>query len=311
MTVEQWWKQYDSATVRRASTQARDRHVMRRWWLPEVGSQRLATVTPADIRGVLRAMTDKGLAPATIRTNYGVVRAMFASAVAAEKIIRSPCRGIRLMPDEYAERRTLGPEELARLAGCMTDDYRPMVYVAGVLGLRWSEVVALRVCDVDFMRQTLTVSRAAPEVDGTPILGRPKSRAGARTLAVPAFVIEMLVAHLNGCGRRELDALLFAAPGGGILRGSTFRTRIWRPAVERATLSGLRFHDLRHVATSLMVDAGLHPRTIQHRLGHSDPRMSLGLYAHVSDETDRDAAARLARRFQDVPEGSSRWPANA
>jgi integrase len=47
------------------------------------------------------------------------------------------------------------------------------------------------------------------------------------------------------------------------------------------------------VATSFMVADNEHPRTIQHRLGHADPRLTMGLYAHVPDEVDRAAADRL------------------
>jgi integrase len=43
------------------------------------------------------------------------------------------------------EIRFLTPVELAELAAAMPAEYRAMVYLAGVLGLRWSEVVGLRV----------------------------------------------------------------------------------------------------------------------------------------------------------------------
>lgn len=59
----------------------------------------------------------------------------------------------------------------------------------------------------------------------------------------------------------------------------------------------LTFHGLRHVATSLMVASGEHPRVIQARLGHADPALSMGLYAHVPDELDRRAAHHLHEMF--------------
>lgn len=71
------------------------------------------------------------------------------------------------------------------------------------------------------------------------------------------------------------------------------------PAVARAGLDrGLTFHGLRHVATTLMVEAGEHPRVIQHRLGHGTARLSMELYAHVPDRADRDVAIRLQKRFE-------------
>ena len=90
---------------------------------------------------------------------------------------------------------------------------------------------------------------------------------------------------------------MFTSPAGGPLRGTNFRTRVWEPAVRQAGLESLTFHGLRHAAASFMVDGGEHPRVIQHRLGHSTARLSLELYAHVSQEADRAAAAHLQDLF--------------
>jgi len=76
---------------------------------------------------------------------------------------------------------------------------------------------------------------------------------------------------------------------------------VFNPAVERVGLDpGLTFRGLRKVATSYMVDDGVHPRVIQHRLGHATARPSQELYAHVSDAADQDAASRLGTRFVDA-----------
>lgn len=55
----------------------------------------------------------------------------------------------------------------------------------------------------------------------------------------------------------------------------------------------LTFHGLRHVAASLMVEQGEHPRVIQARLGHATSRLSMERYAHVPEAADRQVAAHL------------------
>ena len=78
----------------------------------------------------------------------------------------------------------------------------------------------------------------------------------------------------------------------------SFAARVFAPAVKAAGLDpSLTFHGLRHVDTSLMVEAGEHPRVIQQRLGHSTARLSMELYAHVPDAADRQVAAHLDERF--------------
>ena len=119
-----------------------------------------------------------------------------------------------------------------------------------------------------------------------------------RTFALPAFLVDELAAHLAahrpGAGP---DDLVFLGPKGGILRRS-FEARMFKPAVEAAGLpKNLTFHGLRHVATTLMIANNEHPKVIQHRLGHADPAMSLGVYGHVPDDLDHDVAGRLHRLF--------------
>jgi len=64
--------------------------------------------------------------------------------------------------------------------------------------------------------------------------------------------------------------------------------------VQKAGLDpDLTFHGLRHVAASLMVELGEHPRVIQARLGHATARLSMELYAHVPEAADRDVATHL------------------
>jgi integrase len=83
---------------------------------------------------------------------------------------------------------------------------------------------------------------------------------------------------------------------GGVLR-RRFGERILRPAAARAGLAGLTFHGLRHAAVSALVDEGVHPRVMAARAGHDTARLTLELYAHVSDSADREAANALQGRF--------------
>lgn len=173
--------------------------------------------------------------------------------------------------------------------------------MAGVLGLRWSEAIALRVSDLDFHkdRDRVAVARTVQEVGGrVRIADATKSEASRRTVSAPAALMEELAQHLETFRTGATpDDLVFVGERGGILRRH-FLARVLKPAATRGGLpvgvrSGLDFHGLRHVATSLMVASGEHPRVTQGRLGHSNPTLTIGLYAHVPDDVDRAAADRL------------------
>ena len=105
--------------------------------------------------------------------------------------------------------------------------------------------------------------------------------------------------------------LVFTGPEGGTLRRS-FAARVFNPAVARAGLPDEpTFQELRHVAASFLVDAGEHPRVIQHRLGHATSRLSMELYAHVPEMTDREVASHLDARFSGGRRTSGAQPGSA
>ena len=52
----------------------------------------------------------------------------------------------------------------------------------------------------------------------------------------------------------------------------------------------VRFHDLRHSHASLLVKMGVQPKEISTRLGHSNIGITMDLYSHIYEETDREVA---------------------
>ena len=63
--------------------------------------------------------------------------------------------------------------------------------------------------------------------------------------------------------------------------------------LKRAGLPDLRFHDLRHTAATLMLQAGVHPKVVQERLGHSDISLTLNTYSHVLPSMQEEAADKM------------------
>lgn len=90
--------------------------------------------------------------------------------------------------------------------------------------------------------------------------------------------------------------LLFANAEGGPVHPTNFRNRVWLPAVRAAGCEGAGLHDLRRLAATTLVIEGVDVKTAQHRLGHSDPRRALAIYATAPQTADRAAAERLGRR---------------
>jgi len=296
MTFETWVDQYFAHTYKRATTAARDRVVTHRHLLPSLASRSLSAITPLDVRAVVKRMSAT-LAPATVRTNYGVLRAILNAAVAADLIARTPCRGVKLPPADPAPIRFLSAAELQCLAEATSADYRPAIYLAGVLGLRWSEVAGLRVGNVDFFRRTIAITEAVAEVDGQLSVGPVKTAASRRTLSLPPFVVDHLVDHMRRTGRTDPTAFVLQAPKGGPMRAANFRARVWSPAVSAAGVDGLTFHGLRHTAAGLMIEVGAHIEAIKQRMGHSSIRVTSDVYGSLLPSVDASVTRDLDRLF--------------
>jgi integrase len=227
---------------------------------------------------------------------FSALRAALNYAEAARLIARSPCTGVRLPQASLVDRPMLTASQLERLAGELGAGQAAMMWLGAVGGLRWSEAAGLTVAGLDLLAGKVTVAGQIRR-DGT--LGPAKSASGRRTLALPVWLCEDLAALLAGRGLSAGDqaALVFTSPAGGPLDYSRWRTRMWLPACERAGMPGLRFHDLRSMAATALVAAGVDVKTAQTRLGHSSPSVTLGIYARATASADRAAADAVGAFF--------------
>ena len=294
--AEEW---LESNPTKRESTTAREELTIRLHILPTLGEHRLERVGPPDIQRLVNVWSAEQ-APRTVKRNYEVVRAMFGYAVRNDWLARNPCRNVHLPQIESTRRFDLTPEDVTGIADHVAIEYRPMVWLGAVLGLRWSEVAGLRVGRMDLSTGRLAVAEALVRgTSGRNVFGPPKSKAGRRTMFMPTVIVDMLGEHLERLKLTEADggALVFTDDEGGALRYSNWRRRVWVPAVIAAGCTGAGFHDLRRLNATTLVVEGIDVKTAQTQLGHADPRVTLSIYASAPASVDRTAADILGERF--------------
>jgi integrase len=143
------------------------------------------------------------------------------------------------------------------------------------------------------MRSEIRVTESATDVNGKLVFGPTKTRQ-ARTVAIPRAVQAELERHLETFTAPTADALVFTSPRGEPIRLQNFRRRTWAPAVQTAELpEGLRIHDMRHTAASVLINAGVPIKSIQEHLGHSSITVTMDRYAHLYPEARQTVAAVL------------------
>lgn len=94
------------------------------------------------------------------------------------------------------------------------------------------------------------------------------------------------------CPPSELN-LVFPNGAGGPINHNNMVNRHFEPALKKAGIKRIRFHDLRHTFASLLIDQGENIKYIQTQLGHSSPSVTLNVYAHLIKPHDQSVAKRL------------------
>ncbi len=295
ITVDEWWGLWWPTVVNlRATSRARDEGYYATHIEEQFGSRPLAGVDSVAVARWVADLVRAGKAPATVHKAHQVLAKVMRSAVKAGRLAVSPCDGTELPRVEREEMRFLTPAEAARLADAIEPRYRAFVLLGAYGGLRPAELVGLKRQHVNLLKGRVDVVEILAEVGGRHYAGPPKTKAGRRTVTFPRFVVDELAAHLA-----MMDGeLVFPAADGSPLRASNFRRRIWQPAVEAASVSPLRIHDLRHTAVALWIAAGASPREIATRAGHSSVVTVLDRYGHLlpgGEERVNDALEAMGR----------------
>jgi integrase len=128
----------------------------------------------------------------------------------------------------------------------------------------------------------------------------PKSRAGNRTVVLPARLAEALQSHRRVQAAERLAAgsewtdldLVFAQPNGRPIDPRNDWGQ-WKALLRTAGVRDARLHDARHTAATLALLQGISPRVVMQILGHSQIGLTLGTYSHMVPELAADAAARM------------------
>jgi integrase len=277
----------------RPSTLRGDASIFRCHLAPAFADTPIDQIGFRDAQRFVADLAGTELAPRTVRKAAGLLSQALEIAVRSGVLERNPARGLALPEVPHIEPRFLDPDEVERLAAAITSPYRTLVLVGAYAGLRHGELAALRVQRVDAAASSIHVAETRTlGRDGTPTFGPPKSRAGRRTVPVPRFVMDELVAHLDGEGLAPRDLIWTSARGSPLL-DANFRGRIWRPATIAADLEGLRIHDLRHTCIAMWSRSLASPRAAAKWAGHANPALVLNVYGGVFDDESSAVMARL------------------
>jgi integrase len=285
----------------RESTAAKYRHLLDRHIVPELGNTAMANLSPGSVRSWRAALNAKH--PSTAAGAYRLLSAICRTAVEDEVIVRSPCRVKGGGAEKAAERPTITVAELATAVENVPERWQLALLLASWCQLRRGEILGLQRRDVNRLHGTITVERTWTVVSGSsPVVGPPKTDAGARKVAVPPNVAPVLERHLNKHVGASRDAWLFSGSEEMPAHPRSL-DHAWTKARKKAGREDVRFHDLRHSGLTWAAATGASTAELMRRAGHASPMAAIR-YQHATEDRDRvlaDALARMAFPAEVVP----------
>jgi integrase len=93
--------------------------------------------------------------------------------------------------------------------------------------------------------------------------------------------------------------LLFVNRDGRPFSANKLREKQLHPLLTKLGIPRGGFHSMRHGAASSLLADGATPAVVQKQLRHSDPRITLGVYAHVVGTQQRDAVECRSARIEE------------
>jgi len=297
--------------------------------IPHLGARLLNELTGAHVQAMFTAIirtngvAGRPVTAGTLQRIQATLRAALNAAVRRGLIVRNPARYVELprgrrphavvwTPPRIAQWRATGERprvavwtatQTATFLHEVRDHRLYLLFrLVTLLGLRRGEVIGLQWSDVDLETGYLTISHQVRQVGATIEVGKPKSEASNRVIALDHGSIILL--------RRHRDAsrdTLFGAPVGYLFfngLGQPIRpdalTSLFRLLNTRSGLPPIRLHDLRHGAASLSLAAGNDLKTVQDMLGHASIVLTADTYTSVLPSLARQSAEATARLVLDA-----------
>ncbi|WP_223292484.1 site-specific integrase [Salipaludibacillus neizhouensis] len=178
-------------------------------------------------------------------------------------------------------------------------------------GLRIGEMIALKWADIDFENQTLRVYKTYYNPTNNKLkyqLLTPKTEGSIRTISIDPILIQLLLLHNSEQNLLKNEnnpfykdsRFIFANNEGYPKTIKHVAIRMNRLLKKTNIQKHVTPHSFRHTHTSLLIEANVHIKEIQERLGHSDISTTMDIYAHMTKNIKKEASNKFSNLMKDL-----------
>lgn len=264
----------------------------------ELGTMRIGHLTGHHIEKWLRLMKDvpsearpgvfKPRGSRVRRLAFTLLRKVLAHAITPWRLISSnPCEGIKPPRATRVPMSVWSSEQVAAFVLHIQEDdtWGALFELAFSSGMRIGELLGLQWKDLDLTARTVTIQQQLIQVQSHAVgLDDVKTMAARRVIEVPKRTAALLVQHKARAMRAGLltrTPFVFVTKWANPMLRGNVRKAFYRIS-RQLGLPRIRIHDIRHTHATLLLAAGMDPKTVAERLGHADPKITMSIYAHVT-----------------------------
>ena len=274
------------------STQAAYKCYLDNWIVPRWGSYCLADVKTVAVEEWLGSLS---LAAGTKAKIRNIMSAIFNHAIRHEWLERNPISLVRQSAKRECIPAVLDAAEITALLTELQHPYRQMVFLAATTGLRVSELLGLKWCDIDFASQEIQLKRAVVHQ----VVGNPKTEASRKPLPLDPDLAQSLLAWRQASPFNQDHDWIFASPemqGKQPYWPENLLRRHIRPAAKRCAIKKpIGWHTFRHSYATHLKANGEDITVVQEALRHANSRITLDTYAQALTPAKREAQTKVVR----------------
>jgi integrase len=262
-------------------------------WVANLGGMRLRDISTEVVQDVITLWSKPGKdkrSEKTIRNRVATLRLVWASAKAWGYVTHDVCQDLVLPAWNREEQPSFTVEQVKQIIDAANEPCKTIFWLVAETGIRRGEICGLNVGDVNLNEQAITVQRSRWKSK----LKRPKN-GKKRFFALSPQLTERLRFYVEG---RNPEEPLFLSKEGRRLHPDNFIKRQLKPILKKLGLDGAA-HAFRHGNASLLDHLHAPMKVRQDRLGHADPRTTMG-YTHVIGDDHRKVAEQLGEFFAQV-----------
>ena len=273
----------------RYSTKAAYQSYIKNYIRPRWAQTPMSIVKPMAVEDWLRGLE---LAPKTKSHIRSLMHTIFQCAERWELTDKNPIKLVRVKggTKRLKTPRVLTPDQFQSLLPLIREPYRTMVLVAGCLGLRVSEIMALKWADFDFEALTLLVQRS--RVHGR--VGDVKTEYSRDSVPLDPALVQALRQHQERSYSAP-EGWLFANPvtGKPYHQEEIQKRHIRKAGIEAKIGSDIGWHTFRHSYRSWLDETGA-PLTVQKELmRHASIQTTMNIYGKAMTDTKRQAHRKV------------------